>query len=502
MTMRRTDMVRGPARSLAILTLTLGAAACGDCGGDEDPTPVVPETTGQGSTFNSFGTEEEDATEAPPPRPEIVHEDPPTLEDFAVDAVQGNWTTWRGDQDRTGLRETRPIRTPRIKWSIQVGIQGYANTPIVTDDTIYVASQGDLHQRDDERDGVFALEPDTGAIRWHYDTERDANGLTLAGDVLLVGTDGRRLIAVDANTGDELWRVEQDCQIYHAPAVRDGNAYLIRNDEVGHVAIDIATGNVVEGTLDCVRSERGAISVDDERVYRAGVRAASATDALGVAWEDEAVVGQLRARTRWAPPLLTENMVINAVHGWPFGEEGAIDLRPAAVARWQDDGQIAWVIDVNDPAHANPEPPVRDTAFLRSQPWVANDRLFWTPTNAGALVAYDVQTGERLEQVRFPDCRNRAFGSIVGTPQMGYYARHDGMLYGFTTAPLGIAWQVSLGLHAAAGTRATHYPVQGPCSAHPKDSSALFATPAIGPDGTLYVGSGDGWLYAIADSGW
>lgn len=488
-----------PLRFLALAALLGG---CDDCGSDEPEGPVVPNSiNGEASGFSSFGTVDEDEGSGDAPeRPVIVHEAPPTLADFAVTPVT-EWTTFRGNASRSGVREVRAITTPEIAWSIQVGIQGYANTVVATDDAVYVASQGDLHQREDGRDGVYAIDPETGAIRWRFATDQDANGLTLAGDVLIVGTDNRQLIGVNTSDGKQRWEITQDCQIYHAPVVRDGTAYLIRTDEAGYLAIDTASGNT-HGSVECVRSERGAISADEDRIYRAGAREMSAYDALGKAWRDDTVTDVLHSRTRWAPPLLTENMLIDVVHNYPFEEGGRVDLRPAAVARWQDNGQVAWVIDVNDAEHANPEPPGRDSDFLRSLPWIHDGRLYWTPTNNGLLVAYDVVTGERLEQVAFPDCRNRAFGSIVGTPEMAYYARHDGVLYGFTPAPLNIAWQVGLGLHGAVGRETTHFPVQGPCSAEPKDGSALFATPTIGPDGTLYVGSGDGWLYAIRDANW
>lgn len=488
-----------PLRSLALVGLLAG---CGNCGDTEQDAPVLP-TADEGSGFNSGaqGVAEGSAEEAAPERPEIVHNEPPTAADFAVAPVTGDWGQYRGNNARTGLREARPIRNPTIAWSANVGVQGYANTIAVAEDAIFVASQGERHQGADERDGVYALNPTNGTVLWHAHTERDANGLTLAEEVVLVGTDGNHLIAFERATGAERWSVELDCQLYHSPAIRDGQAILMRNTDAGFATIDLATGNV-QGDLGCFGSERGTLSLDDERVYATAATSFRTFDAEGLAWEDEPVLGQRRARHRWAPPMLTENMVIEAVARWPFGTEDAMSYRPAAVARWQDNGQVAWVIDVLDPAFENPEPTTNDTPFLRSMPWVNNGRVYWTPINNGALVAWDLLTGERIEQVSFPDCRSRAFGSIVGTPEMGYYARHDGMLYGFTPEPLALTWSVSIGLHAAVNRSSTHMPVQGPCNAEPKDGTALFATPSIGADGTLYVGTGDGWLYAVKDSDW
>jgi outer membrane protein assembly factor BamB len=65
---------------------------------------------------------------------------------------------------------------------------------------------------------------------------------------------------------------------------------------------------------------------------------------------------------------------------------------------------------------------------------------------------------------------------------------------------MAIEWSLSVGLHAAAGGRSTHFVAPAGCSPEPADGTALFAPPALGADGTLYVGSGDGWLYAITDA--
>ena len=488
---------------LCALPFALLASACSDCSSEEPAAPVVPASAEEGSGFDPFGTQTQEAEgSAEPERPVIVHDEPPTAEDFAVATVEGPWATFRGAGHRSGIRDVRSIRSPRILWSIQVGIQGYTNSPIVTDDGIYVGSQGERHNRDDPKDGVYSLDPATGAIRWHLETEFDVGGLSLAGDMLIAGTDGRKIIGINRHTGVEVWSVAQDCQIYQAPAIHDGWAYVIRADEAAYMRINVETG-VVEGSLDCRRSERGALSIDGERIYRSSVTSARAYDDLGLAWDAEST-NEVQPRGRWNPPQLTESMTIEAVHRWPFaGSDGGVQRRPAAVARWQDNGQVVWTLDINDPAHANPEPPVRATPFLRNMPLLIGDRLLWTPSNAGTVVAYDTLTGTREEELEFPDCRNRQFASMVGTTDIAYYPRHDGVLYGLDPDPLSISWTLMLGLHGAVGSRSdTHVPVLGACSEEPDDGTALFATPAIGPDGTLYVGSGDGWLYAIADSSW
>ena len=486
---------------LCALVVAAAGAGCDRCNANQDrPTIVEPEraapiTDGHAAAAPAEGSE-------PPARPRIVHDAPPGVDGFAVEPIAGDWVTFRGDDARSGVREVRGIRQPRVAWSIEVGVQGYANNPIVTADAVYVGSQGEHHNEADERDGVYSIDPVTGAIRWFHHEDNDVNGIVLSDGMIVGGGDGRVLFALDAATGTERWRLEQECLLFHAPVVRDGRVVLMRSDEAGGIAeVDVRTG-AVTGELGCFRPDRGAVSHGGDQIFRASDQDLSMFDATGRAWVEGEIATDAWSRTRWAPPLVARDVVIEAVHRYPFSVDGGFRYRPAAVARWRDNGQLIWAVDINDPSTANSAPETIDTAFLRSLPYLHEDRLIWTPTTAGELVAFDLGSGDRIDSVALPDCRKRAFGSIVGTPDMAYYARHDGVVYGFTPKPLGIVWTLGLGLHATAGNDRTHMPAPGSCFADPKNGTALFATPAIGEDGTLYVGSGDGWLYAVRDRSW
>lgn len=485
------------ARLALVALLASFATACSTCGSDDaEPTIDRPEREASGAAAADEAAEPEPPEPAGPTAADIVHDTPPTAADFAVPFVEGDWAMVRGGTHRSGLRDVPAIETPRVAWSIEVGIQGYANTPIVTQDAVFVSSQGVTHNSADDKDGLYRLNIETGAIEWHAPTPTDANGITLVDGLLITGTDRGQLFAFDPATGEQRWVAEVKCGVFQAPEARDGYVYLLRSE--GTIRVRVSDGTV-EGEIDsCRRSERGVVSFPGDRMIQMRDRRPMQAWELDgrLQWEAERPLDNHPGYGRWTYPQQTASMLIETVHRWPWVSESGTAYRPVAQARWADNGQLAWQIDVNDPAYAYPFPGT-ETAFLRAQPWVANGRVFWTPTNANTLVAYDVVTGERLAAHEFDDCRCRQFPSIVGTPTMGYLARHDGVVYAFRPDTLEVAWQLSLGLHGTAGTSDSHSDVTGACSEFPKNGTALFSTPAIAEDGRLYVGSGDGWIYAI-----
>jgi outer membrane protein assembly factor BamB len=501
-----------PGRLLLVATVLIGTTSIG-CRSRTTPAepaevataPLPVEGSSDASGFRPYGADNPGEAALSEPvvasinRPAPMHTSPPTAADFAVVPVAGDWFTYRGNYERSGLRDAPAITAPAVKWAVQVGIQGYANTPLISGDTLYVTSQGERHNQHpdtpDAVDGVVALNAETGAERWRFATAADANGMTLVDGVLYVSTDRGSLYALDATNGQQRWRLETGCHLFHGPYVADGSVWLVRRN--GVVLVDAATGAPRTSLGDCPGEERGGVAADAGGVYIApSSRELEVWRGTEPAWvaRDEGV--ESTRPGSWMPPQLTSSMAIASYSTWRFEPQGVGSRREAIVAFWRDDTHPAWVVDLNDPT-LEIDDRRRPTAFHRAMPWVLGSRVYATPTNRGAIVAYDVATGAIVDSLQLPDCRRRQFGSIVGTPTMGYLARHDGMLYGFEPNPMRIAWSIQLGLHGLAGGNVPSVSVTAGCSHLPEDGTALFSTPSIGADGTLYVGAGDGWIYAI-----
>ncbi len=131
--------------------------------------------------------------------------------------------------------------TPKTDWSRSVGngVSGYYSklTPVVGLDKVYVA----------DRDGLIeALNPANGKVEWKTDLEKDnsallTGGLVLGDGKLFVGTANAKVIALDAETGKEVWRTTVAGEVLSKPLVSDG--LVVVNTSLGVLqALDAETG--------------------------------------------------------------------------------------------------------------------------------------------------------------------------------------------------------------------------------------------------------------------
>jgi outer membrane protein assembly factor BamB len=370
---------------------------------------------------------------------------------------------------------------------------------LVTPSAVIVGSQGSEWNKPDADDAVLALDPKTGAQLWRVPADSDVNGIGLYGSTVIFGTDNGTLVALDAQNGNTRWSTPTGCPLRHPPALVGGQLHLLR--ESGLASVSAETGKGPQELPPCRRSDRGGLSVADDVIYAsANNRPLAAYRDGRELWRVASPSPTLTSFVAWTPPYVGAELLLQSVQRWTFDGTQGVATEPALLAVWRDNGQVAWAARVNAPDIVDPTGNLPGDPHFKMPPWVAGDRAF-VASNAGpVLEAFNLADGSRAGTIKLPDCRTRQFGGIVGTPDMGYFARHDGVVYGFSPSRMAIEWSLSVGLHAAAGGRSTHFVAPAGCSPEPADGTALFAPPALGADGTLYVGSGDGWLYAITDA--
>lgn len=123
------------------------------------------------------------------------------------------------------------------RWAVELGGLGPTARPVVAAGTVLVPTSAAL----------VALALDTGEERWRHGEQQPwASAPVVHDGVAFVGfADQRGLLALDVETGDELWSVETDGTIEAAPTFDMGFRHLYAGDDTGTIyQVDPANGDV------------------------------------------------------------------------------------------------------------------------------------------------------------------------------------------------------------------------------------------------------------------
>jgi alcohol dehydrogenase (cytochrome c) len=136
---------------------------------------------------------------------------------FAVNANAQNWPVYGGDSGNQRFSQSKQISTAnvnklKVDWVLQLGsLRSQESTPILVGETLYVTSSFGPKN-------LFAVNAKTGAVKWRYSPEVpkgidqfaccDVNnrGVAHANGKIFVGRLDANMVALDANTGKELWK--------------------------------------------------------------------------------------------------------------------------------------------------------------------------------------------------------------------------------------------------------------------------------------------------------
>src|SRR5262249_13018134 len=143
----------------------------------------------------------------------------PALVSLADAEVGPAWNVYGGDMANTRystLTRITPANVGQLKvaWALQLGaLRSQESTPLLVGDTLYVTSSHGPKN-------VFAVDAKTGAVRWRYSPEVPAGidqfgccdvnnrGVAHASGKIFVGRLDGYMVALDAKTGQELWKTQ------------------------------------------------------------------------------------------------------------------------------------------------------------------------------------------------------------------------------------------------------------------------------------------------------
>src|SRR5712691_5750467 len=185
------------------------------------------------------------ATPVPGPMPEILQKYTPVTAERLKKPEDGNWLMFRRTFDGWGYSPLEEITRDNVSrlqpvWSFATGqVEGHQAPPIVNNGVMFVATPGNQ---------VIALEAKTGNILWRYRrpipedmqlAHPTSRGVALFGDKVFFAAADAVLVALDAKTGKEAWtaKVEDYKKGYYmslAPLVIDGKVLVgVSGGELG-----------------------------------------------------------------------------------------------------------------------------------------------------------------------------------------------------------------------------------------------------------------------------
>ena len=352
----------------------------------------------------------------------------------------GNWASFRGNPQLTGVADSQLPENPQLLWTFQVGDM-IESTATVVDGTVYVgALNGILYALDAQTggkkwtyqvegaikaspsihngvayfgdgDGIFhAVDINTQAAKWQFTTEGEIiSSANVVGDRVLFGSYDGFLYCLNRENGELVWKLETEGYVHGTPGVWRH----VANDSGKVNNFAIVTGcdsylrviNIDDGTQ-TQQVNLGAYvgaspAISENRVYCGTY----GTEILGVALDTGEIVWRYRHPKRrfpfFASAALTEDSVII----------GGRDKMVHALS--QTTGEPLWTHTAK--------------SRIESSAAIVGKRAF-LGTTRGLFIALDITTGESVWEFA-------TGSSIVASPSVSdgriYIGTEDGILYCF-----------------------------------------------------------------------
>ena len=359
---------------------------------------------------------------------------------FASHISFGNWASFRGNPQLTGLADSQLPENPQLLWTFQAGDM-IESTAAVVNGIVYVgALNGTLYAIDAQTgkqkwtyqveghikaspsihngivyfgdgDGIFhAVDINTQEAKWQFTTEGEIiSSANVVGDRVLFGSYDGFLYCLNRENGELVWKLETEGYVHGTPGVWT----QIASDSGRSENFAIVTGcdsylrviNIDDGTQ-TQQVNLGAYvgaspAISQNRVYCGTY----GTEILGVALDTGEIAWRYRHPKRrfpfFASAALTEDSVII----------GGRDKMVHALS--QKTGEPLWTYTAK--------------SRIESSAVIVGRRAFFGTTR-GLFIALDITTGESVWEF--------ATGSpIVASPSVSngriYIGTEDGILYCF-----------------------------------------------------------------------
>jgi cell division protein FtsI/penicillin-binding protein 2/outer membrane protein assembly factor BamB len=411
---------------------------------------------------------------------EFLEQVPGSQETTGCTDPADGWPTFQGNNARTGCATgVEAIGTAVVKWSADVGIQAWLNSPVIVDDLVIVGTAGSSRGRVDSLDGVVAVRLSDGAIEWRTGAARDVNGVAAAGGTVIVTGDEGKVVALRASNGRVRWEFDAKTLVFTNPLIV-GDLVIV-GDAAGVLwALDIEDGTMVwqeflpsairggaasDGRLIYAAAESGevvAVNLDGEKIWERAIDVSA--DSVG------------RIRILATPTVVGESVVFAVIEDGTF-------TGPALVAFDKYVGTERWrAVDSIGAGWSS----------VSNSPSIHRGKVVFASSLSSGIQAVDAASGAGAWAAETAVLCDRQWASTLVIGDTVVVPRTDGSLYAFDAVSGTTVWELPL----TAGEVQTDF---AECTRGDSEilSMQLQATPAVAPDGTIIVGSVGGWLYAV-----
>lgn len=400
------------------------------------------------------------------------------------------WPMFQRSPGRLGTSESPSIAAPRVAWSRSIGIASWLDNPTIADGRVFAPSSGQVWNRADGGDGLYAFDLKTGDPLWFAATADDANGAAYDRCRVFVGSDAGTLTALDARTGQQLWVSEFAGKVYSNPLPIDDVVIITAAPDLV-AAVNAATGKVV-WQASVGATVRGGASADPDHVFvateAARVIALSRRDGT-TAWSTE--IKSAGVQAAYSAPTVANGKVYVSFVRDTYYDVPAVQMYNAAT------GDRMW-------AARNTQRLTGGWGNIRSSPALHDGRLYWGEAYSNRIVGLDAAEGDVTTSLSAGLCMFPHWPSPAVAQDLVYVPRHDGGVYAYDIEKGTLRWSLFLG---EANNISQSFPPEhlergnDRCEWDPPFGRAVYASPAIAADGTLVIATGDGWLHAIRDGG-
>jgi eukaryotic-like serine/threonine-protein kinase len=405
---------------------------------------------------------------------------------------ESGWATFHGNAARTGAVEAPAIGRPKIRWKAKVGIQSWLNGPLALGSLAVVPSSGNTHNSADAADGVYALDLKSGRKAWHARMGGDANGVAAAAGRVLASSDDGHVYAFDVKSGKLIWKQRGEGKQYSHPLLAGGG--VIVGDAGGNLRAHALEDGAVRWSVKLDGALRGGAAADDRQIYAVAqsgeavaLDAKTGRDRWRVrvdrpSWDGR---GKMEPIEAYSTPIVTDDLVIV-----PFARDTYYDDVPGLLALDKKNGRVRW--RAKGPGQ---------WGNVRSTPVLVSGSLIWGEPYSGDVAAISANTGRMLYRQTIGPCYFPQWASPAAAGDVVYLPRFDGSLYALSAKNGRAMWDLYLGDSTRAGAaRAPAPPSRHGCDWDVPNGHPLYSPVAVAEDGTLLVGSGEGFVYAIENA--